>query len=327
MNDTGNLQSDSDLPSTDNSSPALATVLYGINSRFTVSLNESIYECVIKGKILKGTGKTYAPLAPGDRVFVESDRSGAKQIVSRAERFSEFSRWNAKRKAPQTMAANLDLVVCVSSPVSPPFRPRFIDRIQVTCEIEKLPLLILLNKSDQGVSQDITERLGVYGETGCTVIQCSALTGNSMNEIKHEINGRRSVFIGQSGVGKTSLLNWLLPGPERQVGEISNKNNRGRHTTRFGTLLNNPAGGWIIDTPGIREFEIVDIDQIDLGFHFPDIAARREDCKMPTCTHDHEPGCAVQLAVKRGDIHIDRYESYLRILDSLRWREEQDGTS
>ncbi|MAG13189.1 MAG: ribosome small subunit-dependent GTPase A [Spirochaetales bacterium] len=319
------VQGDLDLLSKDNLNTARATVLYGINNRYKIGLDNQTFECVIKGKVLKGTGKSYAPLAPGDQVGVHFDSSGAVQIVSRGERNTEFSRWNNKRKRPQTMAANLDVVVCIASPESPPFRPRFIDRIQVTCEIEKLPLVVILNKADLGVSRTIEERLRVFQQTGCQVLKCSARNGSNINKVRRLVRKTRSVFVGQSGVGKTSVLNAVLPGLNRKVGEISNKYNRGTHTTRHGVLIDNPEGGWIVDTPGIREFEIVEIELSDLTFFFPDLCAMKDDCLLTKCTHDHEPGCAVMDAVQRGDIHVDRYESYLRILDSMRARTEHNG--
>ena len=298
----------------------MAMVLRGINNIFTVSQSGKQYECVIKGKKLKNTGRTYAPLAPGDEVEIEQSNDGFSLITARKERKTEFCRWNTKRKAPQTMAANVDAVVCVTSPESPPFRPRFIDRVQVTCEIEHIPLVVVLNKIDQGVKQEIEERLVVFESTGCGIIRCSALTGENVNALEEAVRGKRCLFCGQSGVGKTSLLNKVLPGPDRETGDISAKYNRGRHTTRFGTLFWNPAGGWIIDTPGIRAFEIVDIEAADLSFFFPEMAQFRDKCASRGCTHDHEPNCSVIEAAEEGHIHEDRYESYLRILDSLRNR-------
>ena len=305
----------------------IAMVLYGISNIYKVSLNGTILDCVIKGKVLKTTEKSYAPLAPGDEVEIDISSSGFSQIVSRMERRSEFCRWNKKGKAPQTLAANADLVVCVSSPVSPPFRPRFIDRVHVTCEIEKIPLLVVMNKNDQVCSADIDTRLAAYTAMDCEVLRCSALTGEGVGALADSIAGRRVVICGQSGVGKTSLLNLLLPDVKKPVGEVSSKHNRGRHTTRHGMLFINPRGGWIVDTPGIREFEIVEIEPADLSFFFPEMVSFRTQCAIPGCSHDHEPGCAVYEAVGKGIIHVDRYESYLRLLDSLISREDLYGQS
>ena len=280
---------------------------------------------MIKGKKLKGTGKSYAPLAPGDEVGLEISESGFSQIVERATRQTEFCRWNRKGNAAQTLAANVDLVVCISSPESPPFRPRFVDRIHVTCEIEKIPRLIILNKCDQGIARETRKRLKVYKKTGCSVVVCSALTGKGIDKIVKFLAAHHCVFCGQSGVGKTTIINKIIPEARKPIGTVSAKHNRGRHTTKNGILLENPKGGWIVDTPGIREFEIVEIEPADLSFFFPEMARYRERCTVPGCTHDHEPGCAVYDAVMAGKIHEDRFESYLRLLESLTSRGEMYG--
>lgn len=303
----------------------MGTILYGINNIYSVAHGGKRYDCLIKGKKLKGTPKSYAPLAPGDEVELELHDSGFSQIVERLPRKTEFCRWNRKGKAAQTLAANVDLVVCVCSPDSPPFRPRFIDRIHVTSEIEALPLLIVLNKCDQKIASETRARLKVYKKTGCSVLECSALTGKGIDRVKKYLAGRKSVFCGQSGVGKTSLLNRIIPDADKPIGIVSVKHNRGRHTTKNGILLDNPKGGWIVDTPGIRQFEIVEIEPSDLSFFFPEMVPYRELCSVPGCTHDHEPGCAVTRAVSAGIIHEDRFESYLRMLESLIHREEEYG--
>jgi ribosome biogenesis GTPase / thiamine phosphate phosphatase len=303
----------------------MGTILHGTNNIYTVSHEGKQYDCVIKGKKLKGTGKSYAPLAPGDEVNFEIHDSGFSQIVEREQRRTEFCRWNQKGNAPQTLAANVDLVVCISSPESPPFRPRFIDRIYVTCEIEKIPLLIVLNKSDQKITPDIRNRLKVYKKIGCKVLKCSALTGKGIEKITKYLAGHHCVICGQSGVGKTSIINRIIPNAQKPVGAVSTKHNRGRHTTKNGILLANPRGGWIVDTPGIRKFEIVEIEPADLSFFFPEMVRYRELCAVPGCTHDHEPKCAVYDAVMAGKIHEDRFESYLRLLESLTLRGEMYG--
>ena len=298
----------------------MGTILHGINNIYAVSQEGKRYDCVIKGKKLKGTGRSYAPLAPGDEVDLEIYDSGFSQIVERAQRRSEFCRWNRKGNAAQTLAANVDLVVCICSPESPPFRPRFIDRIYVTCEIEKIPLLVILNKSDQKIAPETRNRLNVYKKTGCKVLECSAETGKGIDKIAKFLAGHHCVFCGQSGVGKTSIINRIIPDAQKPIGTVSTKHNRGRHTTKNGILLDNPRGGWIVDTPGIRKFEIVEIDPADLSFFFPEMVPYRKLCAVPGCTHDHEPGCAVCEAVTAGKIHEDRFESYLRLLESLTLR-------
>ena len=296
-----------------------ARVLFGINSIFSVLCGEERLECVIKGKVLSEQWMSNAPLAPGDLVNIERDDHDKKKavIVNRIERKSEYSRWMSIKNRVQTFAANIDLVVCICSPDAPPFRARFIDRVQVSCEIEDLPLLIVLNKSDLGISRAIRKRMRVFRRLGYQTIFCSTKTGFHLSHLSRKLRGKRCVFVGQSGVGKSSLINRLIPESELKVGEISAKYNRGRHITRFTRLLRSAAGGWIIDTPGIRKFDIVPTEAEQIRHFFPELQKYGKICALTTCTHIHEPNCAVIRAVERGKINEDRYESYLRIFESI----------
>jgi ribosome biogenesis GTPase len=150
------------------------------------------------------------------------------------------------------------------------------------------------------------------------VHRCSARTGGGMRELSSLIEGRTAVFVGQSGVGKSSLLNALSPGLALKVGALSRKHDRGNHTTNFATLLLLAGGLRIIDTPGVRELELADILPEEIGLHFRDFAPYMQKCAYQPCLHDGEPKCAVAAAMERGEIHPDRYESYLRILQELR---------
>jgi ribosome biogenesis GTPase / thiamine phosphate phosphatase len=293
-------------------------IRFGINNIYTVSTGEGELECRIKGKILKGDVKEYNPLAPGDIVQVEPDLNnyGNGMIVRRLERQNLFSRWNKKRNSPQVIAANIDLVICVTSPVSPPFRPRFIDRVLVAAEHADIRSLILLNKSDQYVSPDIEERLAVYLSQGYPVMRCSALYDPDIESLRSEIMGKTSLFFGQSGVGKSSLLNRLNPDFNQKTGEISAKFNRGKHTTCYSILFQNEQTAYI-DTPGIREIDMYGIDPGELHAFFPEFLPLIEECDYPGCSHIHEPGCAVIKALKNGQIHFDRYDSYTRIYQEI----------
>ena len=294
-------------------------VLYGINNIYTVSVEGRALDCTIKGKILKDIDKSYAPLAPGDIVTVEADtyNSSSGLVVDRFQRRNSFSRWNDKKNAVQTMAVNIDLVVCVICPESPPFRPRFSDRVGIIAEVDGIKPLMVLNKCDQPVTRAAHERFNTYREIGYGALVCSAATGENMDCLKQAVGGKECVFVGQSGVGKSSLVNILIPEAQRKIGELSAKSNRGRHITRHSILLDNPDGGSIIDTPGIREIKLPPMNPADLTHYFPEIRPLMENCEMSVCTHRHEPGCAVYKAVDSGLILEDRYESYLRIFDSL----------
>jgi ribosome biogenesis GTPase len=178
--------------------------------------------------------------------------------------------------------------------------------------------MVVLNKADLGCPEDVDERLEHYGRMGYTVRRCSARTGQGIPELASLLAGSTTVLVGQSGVGKSSLLNALSPGLALRVGELSAKHNRGNHTTNVSILLSTGEGLRLIDTPGVRELELADILPEEIGFHFREFIPLMQSCAYQPCLHDGDPGCAIAAAVERGDVHPDRYESYLRILGDLR---------
>ncbi len=298
----------------------IGEVLYGINSIYTVRAAETTLLCRIKGKKLKETQRSYNPIAPGDLVEVTRDALSSNEgmICDLMARRTRLVRWNKKGRAPQILAANADLAVCVTSPSAPPFRPRFIDRLIVAAETGGILPVVVMNKRDLHCGEEISERLAHYHRMGYQVLSCSARTGEGVSALAETLSGRTAVFVGQSGVGKSSLLNVLAPGIDLRVGELSQKHDRGNHTTNFSVLLPIGNGLRIIDTPGIRELELAEVLPEEVGFHFRDFAPYMQSCSYQPCLHDDEPLCAVAAAVERGDIHHDRYESYLRILQELR---------
>jgi ribosome biogenesis GTPase len=297
-----------------------AEVLYGINTIYTVAAGDFHLQCRIKGKQLKEKRRSYNPIAPGDLVKVTPDLLSPNEgmISDVASRRTRLVRWNKKGRAPQVLAANADLAVCVTSPSAPPFRPRFIDRLIVAAETGGLTPLVVMNKSDLDCPAEVTERLAHYHRMGYQVMSCSARSGAGIAELRSLLAGRTAVFVGQSGVGKSSLLNALSPGLDLRVGSLSVKHDRGNHTTNYSMLLKLEPGLRIIDTPGVRELELADVLPEEIGFHFRDFAPHMQACAFQPCLHDDEPQCAVIAAVERGEIHHDRYESYLRILQELR---------
>ena len=295
-------------------------VLYGINTIYTVEAGELRLQCRIKGKVLRGKEPAYNPIAPGDQVEVIPDllTSDEAMIARVLPRRSSLTRWNKKGRAIQVLAANLDVAVCVTSPKSPPFRPRFIDRLIVAAEAGKVRPVIVLNKVDLGVESSVEERLDHYGRMGYEVHTCSAETGEGIEDLKRLLGGFTSAFVGQSGVGKSSILNAIEPGLSLRVAQISAKHDRGNHTTNYSALLTLGDGLRVIDTPGVIELELADVLPDEVGFHFRDFAPFMQSCDFQPCLHDEEPGCAVRAAVESGQVHPDRYESYLRILQELR---------
>jgi ribosome biogenesis GTPase len=300
-------------------------VLYGINNIYTVLVSGKELQCRIKGKVLEEEEQYYNPIAAGDYVSIMEDpfSNSMGWIVERKERKNGFYRWNRKKKVPQVIAANVDLVMAICSDRAPPFRPRFLDRMIVSAQSEGIEVIILANKCDLRFTKKTKERLVEYRKIGYRVIYCSAKTGEGINEIKAAIRGKISVFAGQSGVGKSSLLNRIEPGLDLKIGDISSKYNRGIHTTKFSVMLILSTGQRVIDTPGLREFFIHDITSDELKYYFPEFRIPSEKCGYSSCLHVAEPDCMVREYVKQGKIHGDRYKSYIRIFESLTERERE----
>ncbi|MCA1950649.1 MAG: ribosome small subunit-dependent GTPase A [Treponema sp.] len=285
--------------------------------------NEEI-ECRIKGKVLKGVEGYYNPLAPGDRVHIELDplHPGKGLVTELVERKNAFTRFNQKGMAPQLLAANVDLVFCLTTPASPPFRPRFLDRVLVQAERSQIPAAIVVNKWDlHDGDYDVDERLEDYRRIGYRLLTVSAVTGAGLEELADLIKGRTVVLVGQSGVGKSSLINRLAPHAGLKVGDLCEKYERGSHTTTMSRLieLGGPSGsGRIIDTPGVRRLMPDGVQPGDLALYFREFAPLVGQCTYGlSCSHRIEPGCKVMEAVAAGVIHEDRYESYLRLKEEL----------
>jgi ribosome biogenesis GTPase len=294
-------------------------VILGINSIYTVNAGGLRLQCRIKGKKLREDARSYNPIAPGDLVDVIPDGLSPEEgmIATVLPRRTRLERWNKKGRAPQVLAANVDLAICVTSPSSPPFRPRFVDRLIVAAESGGVTPLVLLNKCDLPCPPEIVERLAHYSRMGYGVHSCSALTGEGLEELAALLKGKTAVLVGHSGVGKSSVLNALSPDLGQRVGKLSQKHDRGNHTTNYSVLFLLSEGLRIVDTPGVRELELAEILPEEVGFHFRDFAPFMQACAYQPCLHVDEPDCAVASAVEGGEIHPDRYESYLRIVSEL----------
>ena len=290
------------------------TVLRSINNIYTVKdENSKQYLCRIKGKVLEQAEGEYNPIVVGDVVdFVpSSDTEGL--VTFRHDRKSFFARWNTKNQGNQVICANMDMVVCVCSVETPPFRPRFIDRVIACCR--NVPVLICLNKNDILLTEDEFERFELYSKLGFKTISVSAHTGDSIEELKKLLKGKTAAFVGQSGVGKSSLVNKLM-GSSQRVGDVSEKYNRGCHTTNYALMMEG-EDFTIIDTPGFREISVPHDDPVLIRKAFPEFDKPSLKCAYDSCTHVNEPDCEVIKLVEKGKINADRYESYLRMLESL----------
>ncbi|MFP4430401.1 MAG: ribosome small subunit-dependent GTPase A [Spirochaetaceae bacterium] len=289
-------------------------ILFGINNIYAVLIlrgsvdQPEVLRCRIKGKILQGVEGEYNPLAPGD--IVEVEESGSEgMIVARRPRRNSLSRWNRKRHRLQVLGTNLDCVVVISCTGTPPFRPRFVDRALALCEHEAIDATIVVNKVDLGLDPGAEDRIADYRSLGYQVVLTSAKEGSGFEALFEMAHRETLLFLGHSGVGKSSLLNRLLPDANQRVGDVSVKYRRGRHTTNY-AILHPVAEGGIVDTPGIRELDLYPLSILEISHGYREIRRFAGECGYPNCTHLHEPDCAVLQAVKEGAINLDRYQSY-----------------
>lgn len=317
------------------------TVLSGSNNIFEIECDDKndddvniIRSCSFKSKRLKLDTKYYNPLAPGDRVQIEIENSEDQkgQILSLVPRQNAFIRWNVKGRAPQLLAANLDYIILVTTPAEPEFRPRFIDRELVQAEYQNLTPIILVNKYDLPEAQDpdFQNRLSIWEELGYKVLRISAKSGEGLTEFAELLTGKLSALVGQSGVGKSSLVNVLDNTCVLKTGSLSRKYGKGAHTTTKGTLMHihlneSIVGGVqnvyasIIDTPGVRRFVLNDIEAEDLALYFREFEPLIGKCKFGTrCKHETEPGCKILEAVQSGSISEERFESWQRIKEEIK---------
>ena len=300
-------------------------VLAGINNIYSVRAPEGgtaeavVLRCRIRGKVLSGEERTHNPIAAGDLVEIESNPHSAGEgwITGLLPRRSVLLRYNKKSRAPQAIAANIDLLVCVSSASQPPFRPRFLDRLLVSAHAGGVTPIVFVNKCDLVPDAAAETRLCDYERIGYAVIRGSARTGLGIADLARAVAGRTSVFAGQSGVGKSSVLNVLGPNLGLRVGDLSIKHDRGAHTTNAAILVTLPDGSRVIDTPGIRELDVHGLRPADLRHFYPEFVEPARSCAFASCTHTGERGCAVERAVEEGRIHPDRYESYVRTFVDL----------
>lgn len=249
----------------------------------------------------------------GDRVTVELDREDG-QIVAAGERRNVLQRRSPRTGRSQVLAANVDQALIMLAARQPDPKPGLLDRFLVACHLGDIEPLVVINKIDLGVEL-VRPWLGVYTSLGYTLLLVSALQRSGIDGLQPLLSGRTTLFCGASGVGKSSLLNAIHPGLRLKVGSISEASGKGRHTTSRAELLALPAGGFVIDTPGLKEFGLWDAGGAEIAAAFPEIVAHGLGCRFQNCSHTHEPDCAVAAAVDAGEMAASRYSSYVSMLD------------
>jgi ribosome biogenesis GTPase / thiamine phosphate phosphatase len=283
-----------------------------LKKRFTYSETASHVRRVEKTKKLAETN----PIAVGDRVEIEVLESGIEGVIELVlPRRRALVRRSGNERERQTLVANLELAVIVFSAAEP--RPDLfkLDRFLVLAEDSELDILILLNKADLADPVELSEALAEYREIDYEIITTSRITGEGIEALRAKLKGRLSAFCGPSGVGKSSLLNSVQPGLRLKVGETSEITHAGRHTTVQAELLTLEIGGWVADTPGLRQVEFWDLLPEDVAFCFPELAPLMGYCKFANCRHRTEPGCAVRAALDEKRVSPRRYQSYLQMTE------------
>ena len=261
----------------------------------------------------EGGTPTAARLVVGDRVSLEMQREDGVIVAVHARQNYLLRKAPSKNRA-QVLAANVDQALLVFAAREPEPKPGLLDRFLVACHLAGIDAIVTINKVDQGAA-DVEQWLPIYDRLGYRVMRVSARTGWGLGAIRRILLDRTTLFCGPSGAGKSSLLNAVYPGFRLKVGELSESTGKGRHTTTMAELMPLPYGGFVVDTPGLKEFGVWESDTSELDGAFPEISSRAAACRFPDCSHDHEPDCSVLEALEAGEIDAGRYASYRRIVE------------
>ena len=309
-----------------------ATVVKNAGSHYLLSClpDWTPFPAVLKGKIRLRNNESTNPVAVGDRVRFESATDSLSDIsLKNPAQISEVldrknylirKSTNLSRQS-HVIAANVDMAFAVVSLYFPEIKLPFLDRMLVTCEVYGIPVTIVLNKVDlyrEEAPQAVADFIDIYTNAGYQVVCTSARTGEGVDELRSLTCGNVCLFSGESGVGKSSLIKALDPSLDPKIGRISDVHLQGKHTTSLYEMYRLRTGGWVIDTPGLRGFGLVNLEKEEISRYFPEMLKISENCRFTPCTHTHEPGCAVKEAVEDGRISPERYSSYLGMIEEDR---------
>ena len=281
----------------------------------------STIKCNLKGRIrLEGLRSTN-PISVGDSVVFTRSSDGTGIIEKIEERKNLIARKSVNlSKESHIVASNLDRAFLIVTIAQPRTSSGFIDRFLVTAEAYGIPTTIVFNKVDL-LDEESAERQNeleaIYSSAGYEIIRVSAKTGEGIDELKHLLNEGMNLLSGHSGVGKSTIINGVVPGLDLKTAEVSDSHSKGKHTTTFAEMFEVPGGGFIIDTPGIKGFGLTSLEKETLNHHFPEILQKLDGCKFNNCIHIDEPGCAVKDAVEEGQISEERYSNYLEMYSTF----------
>ena len=306
-------------------------VIKNTGSWYSVKTDEgNLVECKIKGNFrLKGIRSTN-PVAVGDRVEIVTNQEGTAFISGIEDRRNYIIRKSQNlSKQSHIIAANVDLAFLVATIAHPQTSTTFIDRFLASAEAYSVPVVIVFNKVDllqdnEDAMRYLDMMVNLYETVGYRCVRVSAVTGEGLDQLQSMLHDQITLLSGNSGVGKSTIINRLLPGVNLRTAEISEAHDTGMHTTTFSEMLPLPQGGYLIDTPGVKGFGSFDMQPEEIGSYFKEIFHFSKDCRFSNCTHTHEPGCAVIKAVEDHYIALSRYQSYLGMLkdkDENKYRE------
>ena len=293
---------------------------------FHVKTDDGLVICSVRQTVKDTAEHELSPVVVGDIVNVTVDevapsegeqRHGViESVIPRKTRFIKRKSGLRKEKT-QVVVSNIDQMIIVASVRNPAFKMRLIDRFIIAAYQGEMKPVLIVNKTDLNHTLDLDRIKSIYRTVNVTVLEVSAVSGNGVSDLRDILKGNESVFVGQSGVGKSSLLNAIQPGLSLKIGVVSGKTGKGKHTTTVVELFPLDIGGFIVDTPGLRALGLTKLDRNHVDMFYDEIQEASTRCRFSDCSHVEEPGCAVKEAVDRGEIFRERYESYIRILEDL----------